>query len=116
MLYNTPVPDIGGIMAADRAFRLSCTVQRRRSSSATLHKFAVFFCLFSFLLTSCENKSSQEGSNEPVAVPKNALELVLTYGSEKEKWINEVTNKFNQEDHRTAGGKRIFVRTVAMGS
>jgi Ca-activated chloride channel family protein len=49
-------------------------------------------------------------------VPKNALELVFTYGSEKERWITEVTDQFNREGRRTASGKPIFVRAVAMGS
>src|SRR5262249_60978101 len=43
-------------------------------------------------------------------------ELTFTYGSEKEKWITEVTNAFNRGDHRTASGKRIFVRAYPMGS
>jgi Ca-activated chloride channel homolog len=41
---------------------------------------------------------------------------VFTYGSEKEKWINEITQAFNRADHRTASGKRIYVRAIPMGS
>ena len=99
-------------MDADRTSRLSCTVPDRPSFNLALQTLAI---LFLFFLTSCNSKSSQEtsGGTEP---PRNALEIVLTYGSEKEKWITEVTNKFNQEGHRTSGGRRIFVRTYAMGS
>jgi Ca-activated chloride channel family protein len=44
------------------------------------------------------------------------LELTFSYGSEKEKWINDVTNEFNRGDHRTSSGKHILVRTFPMGS
>ena len=48
--------------------------------------------------------------------PPDSIELVFTYGSEKERWIDEVTDKFNREDHRAPGGKRILVRAIPMGS
>jgi Ca-activated chloride channel family protein len=67
-----------------------------------------------FLLLSSCKKAEQE--NTAVARPANALELVFTYGSEKEKWINEVTNDFNRAGHRTNSGKPIYVRAVPMGS
>ena len=51
-----------------------------------------------------------------MAPPSDALQLTFTYGSEKEKWINEVTDAFNRGEHRTSGGKRIFVNAYAMGS
>jgi len=44
------------------------------------------------------------------------LELTFSYGSEKEKWINDVTNEFNRGDHRTSSGKQIVVRAFPMGS
>jgi Ca-activated chloride channel homolog len=70
--------------------------------------------LLLLVLPSCKSKTEQESG--AVARPANALELVLTYGSEKEKWINEVTNDFNRADHRTSSGKRIYVRAIPMGS
>jgi Bacterial extracellular solute-binding protein len=77
--------------------------------------------VFSFLavtslgfLLSCKSKPKSAG--EVVEAPINALELVLTYGSEKEKWINEVTATFNRDGHRTSTGKPIFVRAIPMGS
>ncbi len=48
--------------------------------------------------------------------PANALELTFTYGSEKKKWIAEVTTQFNNERHKTPGGKAIFVHEIPMGS
>src|SRR5919109_3809805 len=79
----------------------------------------IFFLFFAAvvslaLLVSCKSKSKSAG--EVVEVPSNALELVFTYGSEKEKWISEVTADFNRGDHRSSSGKPIFVRAIPMGS
>jgi Ca-activated chloride channel homolog len=74
---------------------------------------AVVSAFLLLLLSSCK-KAEQESA--AVARPANALELVFTYGSEKEKWINEVTNDFNRAAHRTSSGKPIYVRAVPMGS
>jgi Ca-activated chloride channel homolog len=42
--------------------------------------------------------------------------LTFTYGSEKEKWINELTDEFNRGDHRSSAQRRIYVRAIPMGS
>jgi Ca-activated chloride channel homolog len=70
--------------------------------------------LFIFLLNACKSKTSSE--TEAGVSSADGLELTFTYGSEKEKWIGEVTDSFNRADHRTSGGKRIFVRAIPMGS
>src|SRR5215471_10774032 len=65
-------------------------------------------------LPACKSKPS---SDADLAAPSaDKLELVFTYGSEKEKWITDVTTTFNREEHKTAGGKRIYVRAIPMGS
>lgn len=46
----------------------------------------------------------------------NAVELLFTYGSEKEDWIKEVTAAFNDGSHKTAAGRPIYVQAVAEGS
>ncbi len=46
----------------------------------------------------------------------NTLEVVFTYGSEKEVWIKEATDAFNRSAHRTADGKQIKVTAIPMGS
>jgi Ca-activated chloride channel family protein len=66
------------------------------------------------LLAACKPRSATE--SESNVSRADQLELTFTYGSEKEKWINDVTSDFNRGDHRTSGGKRIFVRTFPMGS
>ena len=73
--------------------------------------------LFLFLLLSLPGcKSKTESDTEPSASSGDRLELTFTYGSEKEKWITEVTSEFNRADHRSGSGKRIFVRAFPMGS
>ena len=65
-------------------------------------------------LTAC--KSRTPTATDSAASSGEKLELSFTYGSEKEKWINEVTNEFNRGDHRTSGGRRIYIRAIPMGS
>ena len=76
-----------------------------------------FLLLLSSLLflPGCNSRNGTEDRAGQQA-PADSIELLFTYGSEKERWINEVTDKFNREDHRAPGGKRIFVRAVPMGS
>jgi Ca-activated chloride channel homolog len=106
--------------------RISRWVGARRVAPRLLQlsRFGIFFfcaalCIGSVLLTvGCKSKNQSSGTNEraDAAAPRDSIELVFTYGSEKERWINEVTDKFNREDHRAQGGKRIFVRAIPMGS
>jgi len=87
-----------------------------------LSGFSILLCailVVSIALTSgCKSNKQTSVSEQGVATPAppDSIELVFTYGSEKERWINEVTDKFNREDHRAQGGKRIFVRAIPMGS
>jgi len=79
--------------------------------------FLYSFLLFSLLLftAGCKNQPPA-GKETPVAAPRGALELVFPYGSEKEKWINDVTSGFNRSGAKTQSGKTIFVRALPMGS
>ena len=67
------------------------------------------------LQTACDRKTGSSAQQERSA-PAGSLELVFTYGSEKENWIKEVTEKFNQAGNKTSSGQRIFVRATPMGS
>src|SRR6516162_1369530 len=84
----------------------------------SLHLLSILVFSFLFLSPSgCKKQSSS--SQEPAAseqVPRGALELVFPYGSEKEKWIGDVTLDFNQHHIKTQSGKTIFVRALPMGS
>jgi Ca-activated chloride channel family protein len=76
---------------------------------------STFLFLLVFLAAGCKKEppSSQE---TPSAAPRGALELVFPYGSEKEKWINDVTAAFNRSGAKSQSGKTIFVRALPMGS
>jgi len=87
------------------------------SSSHRRGRIALFLTLlFLGLLPACKSKPAQSSESEQQVAPPDSLELVFSYGSEKEKWINEVTAEFNRGGHRSSGGKRIFVRAIPMGS
>src|SRR5260370_24396753 len=102
------------MMGRDSKFRFTYAVLSKADVGAAFRKIAIFLLAFTFFLLGCESKSSQKA---PVTqAPKDALEIVLTYGSEKEKWITEVTDKFNREDHRTNSAKRIFRHAFSLGS
>jgi Ca-activated chloride channel homolog len=74
--------------------------------------FLLVFALFTF---GCK-KSPTETAETPSAAPRGSLELVFPYGSEKEKWINDVTGAFNRSGAKTQSGKTIFVRAMPIGS
>lgn len=85
--------------------QVSCTVQTPA---------LVLACLV-FFLAGCKNQPNQKQETAS-PTPRGAIELVFPYGSEKEKWINDVTNAFNQSRVKTQSGKPIFVRALPMGS
>ena len=72
----------------------------------------------SFILQSgCKRSSSASSSSQSEnAAPSGSLELVFTYGSEKENWIKDVSDSFNRAGNKTSNGQRIFVRAIPMGS
>lgn len=77
-----------------------------------------FSCLMLVLfLAACKHNEPGGGEGENVLKPPpNSLELVFVYGSEKEKWITEVTSAFNSSEQKASDGRSIFVRAVPMGS
>jgi len=69
---------------------------------------------FSFLF-SCKSSPSTESSVErPPAA--NEIRLLFSYGSEKQKWIEDVNAGFNQSGATTKNGKRITVKAIPKGS
>ncbi|HVO64735.1 MAG TPA: VWA domain-containing protein [Terriglobales bacterium] len=85
------------------------------SQGRTKVAFALVFLVLCSLLA-CKSKSSSSSERESQVAPANALELLFTYGSEKEKWITEITAEFNRDGHRSTSGRRIFVTAIPMGS
>jgi len=77
---------------------------------------AMLFLLgLAFLLPGCKNQTPESREAQTVA-PRGALELLFPYGSEKEKWIKDVTDAFNRSGAKTQSGKTIFVKAVPLGS
>jgi Ca-activated chloride channel family protein len=62
-----------------------------------------------------QDSSTQQTASSEQA-PQGSLELIFPYGSEKEKWVGEVTRDFNQSHTKISSGKSIFVRALPMGS
>lgn len=69
--------------------------------------------LLLLLLAACGGRR-ESGTNRPRS--GDVVQLTFTYGSEKEAWIKDVTAAFNEAGHKTAGGKRIEVEAIPMGS
>jgi Ca-activated chloride channel homolog len=66
-------------------------------------------------LVGCTQAPSEPGGRAtPQAEP--TVEVLFTYGSEKQNWIEETTKAFNDARRRTAGGKVIHVEAIPMGS
>ena len=88
----------------------------RRFTSLRALPILVYFS-FCLIPGGCkkENPSRQERASLERA-PAGSVELVFPYGSEKEKWITDVTRDFNRRNIKTPGGKTIFVRAIPMGS
>src|ERR1044071_6068798 len=80
------------------------------------HLPGILLSFFLLSFCSCSTGPSQTGGSGVQQAPKDALQLVFTYGSEKEKWIKDVTAQFNAEQHKTSKGKIIFVDAIPMGS
>lgn len=64
--------------------------------------------------SSDQNASSKNNLTSPPATP--SLEIVLTYGSEKEAWIQDVTQRFNQQQPHLSNQQTFKVTALPMGS
>jgi len=90
------------------------TTLNRRNSLLVFHALCCFLVPAVFLI-GCKSQPSAPGGNTAVA-PRGALELVFPYGTEKQKWIDDVTAAFNASGAKTQSGKPIFVHPIPMGS
>ena len=83
---------------------------------------AVFGLLTLFTLFACgsgggtsKETGTSPASSETAARPGD-VNVVFTYGSEKQVWIEETTAAFNRERHKTSSGKFIHIDAIPMGS
>jgi Ca-activated chloride channel family protein len=81
------------------------------------------FCAVSLLLLSIGGLGCKRAA-EPVRTDKGGLKppttdevrLTFSYGSEKQKWVEDVTAAFNSSQAKSAGGKHITVQAIPKGS
>jgi Ca-activated chloride channel family protein len=75
-------------------------------------------CLFLGLVLSLGCGSSREESHGKKGIPfaSHPLEILFAYGSEKQPWIEESTNRFHSENPHTDSGRPIRVKAIPMGS
>jgi Ca-activated chloride channel homolog len=92
----------------------SCCSPRPRSL-ARCSALALLLFAFAGAFAGCKKEPS-DVREVPQAAPRGSVELIFPYGSEKEKWINDVTAAFNRSGAKTSSGKPIFVKPMPMGS
>lgn len=95
-------------------FGQPCSAVRQRIRKLVIALCAVWLAMLTQV--GCNRSNSRNTAQAETAAPAGSLELVFTYGSEKEKWIKDVTDSFNRAGNKTAGGQRIFVRAIPSGS
>lgn len=86
-----------------------------RGNSGTSAAFLAF--LLTLVLVGCKpagKSGSSAASGGPT--PKNTVEVVFHYSSEKEDWIQQMTKEFNSSGQKLSGGESILVMPTPMGS
>jgi Ca-activated chloride channel homolog len=68
--------------------------------------------LATFALLGCKKSTTQPASPQP----QNTISILFAYGSEKETWINQVTESFNSAGRKLPDGRIIQVKPLPMGS
>jgi Ca-activated chloride channel homolog len=80
----------------------------------------LMFLLLSFALLivagGCAPDFTEPAPDAPAPVPPDALVLTMLYGSEKQAWIDHVTETFNAQQNPSLSGRPIFIETVPIGS
>jgi Ca-activated chloride channel family protein len=80
---------------------------------------ALFLAFLLLSQTGCRKPTPNDAASQPSAlkpVAADEIRLSFSYGSEKQKWIEDVTAAFNQSGARTSTGKRITVNAIPKGS
>jgi Ca-activated chloride channel family protein len=83
---------------------------------------AIMFLICGSVVAGCNKE--QAGSSESrqtadpasVQLPANTVKLNFVYGSEKQKWVDDVTAVFNRSGATLADGRPVFVQATPMGS
>src|SRR5262249_39438398 len=65
-------------------------------------QWAFVFLPATLLVAACKSQSSVSNNRQEQTAPPGSLELIFTYGSEKEAWVKDVTAVFNVGDHKSS--------------
>jgi Ca-activated chloride channel homolog len=88
-------------------------------STRLWHVLSIVLVLFAGLhCDSKDNSTASTTGNGPAPAVNSVSTVAVTfvYGSEKQKWIEDVTKTFNDSNATIPGGKTIHVTPVPMGS
>lgn len=88
-------------------------MQKRMSS---LRHVGLLLALIALIVAACDEGSSGGAVTQPTALPRDAVRVLFTYGSEKDAWVKAVTQTFNASNTRLASGKLVQVEPVPFGS
>jgi Ca-activated chloride channel family protein len=76
----------------------------------------LFVLALAAMIAGCGKTTMPPSTREEKLDPAKTLQLLFTYGSEKEAWVKAATEQFHRGQPKTAGGKLIRVEAVPKGS
>ncbi len=76
----------------------------------------VFAVVFSLLVQGCSKRAPEADAGGVPPPAKGVTDILFTYGSEKQAWVEQVTADFNKRGAKTGSGNSIRVTTQAKGS
>jgi Ca-activated chloride channel homolog len=82
-----------------------------------IHRFAIWILTLAAALAigGC-GRNPSSSTTEALLPSDKVVDLLFTYGSEKEEWVRTATTAFHQQKAKIASGKQIRVTAVAKGS
>ncbi|HLY26629.1 MAG TPA: extracellular solute-binding protein [Aggregatilineales bacterium] len=91
-------------------------LSNRLTKIATLVTAAVLLAACGSTGGGNSGRTGLSGGNDTPQPAPNALHIKFIYGSEKQAWVEAVTQTFNAANNTIKSGKQIYVDTEAIGS
>ncbi len=76
----------------------------------------VIAVVFTLLVQGCSKRAPEAAAGDAPQPAKGVTDILFTYGSEKQAWVEQVTADFNKRGAKTGSGNTIRVTTQAKGS